>query len=158
MFFLSGTEIHGTGIYWALNIVCHTLRWVYDMCSIIQSWQSPSKVDILSAFHRQVWVSELLTQRHGATMWWSWSENRNLSTVSGGWAHRAFIWITNLSWREACGFFLWSFPVSTCSGFPIKVVAGHQQQGECYKNRVWCKWTVSASFLLEEPQARHKGQ
>ena len=110
---------------------------------IIRSWQSPSQVDILSTFHRQVWVSELLTQRHGPTMWWSWSGNWNLCM-----AQRR---LNSLGPHLDCkplmersrGFFLRSFLVSACSGFPIKVVAGHEQQGECYKNRVWYKWTES---------------
>ena len=127
------------------------------MCSLIWSWQSPSKVDILSTFPRQVWVSELLTQRHGATMWWSWSENWNLCTAQWRLSSPGPHLDCKPLVERSRGFFLWSFPVSTCSGFPIKVVAGHEEQGKCYKNRVWYKGTVSvrvSSLRDHKPGAR----
>lgn len=53
-------------------------------------------------------------------------------------------------------------PCSTCSDFPIKVVAGHEQlkvNPICYKSRVWNKWAVSA-WKCPHPvaPARKEGQ
>lgn len=117
MFFLSGTEIRALAFTEHLNCMPHLAGYIYHSILTIASarWISclPSQTSL---------VSELLTQRHGAMMWWSWSvETETSAWHNGGWTHWALIWTANLSWREAlvsfCGASLFQLAVV----FPLKL-------------------------------------
>lgn len=89
---------------------------------------------------------QILTQRHGAMMWGDWGETETLRPAVVAELTGPSSGLQTSHGRP--GFFHGASLFQLAVVFPLELAAGHEQQGECYKNRVWYKWTrVCESFL-----------
>lgn len=158
VFFLSGTDTP----HWHLlstYIVCHTLRWVYLTCVLSFDLDNrPARWISCLPFTDKFGFQNYLPKVMGLRCGEAGVKTETFARHNGGWAHRALIWIANLSWREAvvsfCGASLFQLAVV----FPLKLWQAMNSRENVTKQGVVQMDSVCESFLLEEPQARHKGQ